>query len=258
MQRIVQYRLQSFRRVQTYLAENGPELSGSTSNSPVYQKQRTMLDEAVEHLEAQAVAQDSSRMDGRGSAATISRLRHVLREEHMRPIAETARALDITVPDIGKLYLPKERGKVEALITAANSMAEAAAPYTQLFVDHGQPADFVKQLTDAADALKQAVNARGRALDRGKGAVEAMETDMVRARQAVRLIQAVIWPVILKDSKLLGEWLSARRIGARQSRRKLQPVSSSTPAQGSTTPAAGTTPAASMAPEPAQVTTSAA
>src|SRR6185436_16856024 len=94
--------LQSFRRVQDFLDANATGLTNAT-----YTTQRRLLDEIVAKLTGHAVEQDASVNDGRGATQSLAALRTALQENHMRPIAEIARALLSNVESISILRMPK-------------------------------------------------------------------------------------------------------------------------------------------------------
>ena len=218
-------RFQMLRRVQGYLDTNGPSLTGGTSTtgstsptdsgntSAPYQRQRAMLDDVVEQLTARAVEQDSAAMVRQGVTARMAKLRATLRDQHMRPIAEIAQALLPDEPDISPLRLSGRKLDAQGLVNTARGMAEAAAAHSAVFVEHGRPAEFLQALTAAAEDLRKALDERGNIRSARIGSTKAVAAEVVRGRKAVRLLNAVIRPVILENPKLLGEWNSACRIG---------------------------------------------
>ena len=242
-------KLQMCRRVQGYLDTNGPSLTGTSpssstsptgsgSTSPPYQRQRAMLDDVVAQLTARAVEQESAALVRDGVTARMATLRTTLRDQHMRPIAEIAQALLAKEPDLAALRLPARKDP-EGLVNAAVAMAQAAAPHTAVFVAHGRPVEFLQALTAAADDLRQALDERGAIRSARKGSTKAVAAEGARGRTAVRLLDAVIRPMILTNPKLLGEWDSARRIG-RPHRGGAKAPATAAP---STTPAPATPPA---------------
>src|SRR6266571_4073195 len=82
----------------------------------------------------------------------------------MHPIAAIARANLAGTPQITKLKLGPKRLDDVLLVAAANGMAQAAALYTQVFLDHKLPPDFIAELQAASDAVQRAVATRNAAL----------------------------------------------------------------------------------------------
>src|SRR5205814_10561846 len=82
---------------------------------------------------------------------------------HMGNITKVARALRGAVHGIGVLSMPKGNIQSAALITAATVMARKAEIYAPVWIEHGLPTEFIKQLEDATLALKGSLDARGQA-----------------------------------------------------------------------------------------------
>jgi hypothetical protein len=199
--------LQSFRRVQGFLDANTTGLTTAT-----FHTQRTLLDDIVTKLTGHAIEQDASVIDHRGGTQNLAALRTALLENHMRPIAQIARALLSNVETISVLRMPVRFVSTEQLVTAAAAMKQAAAPFAEVFIEHGRPQDFIERLGAAAVAVRQVVDDRFRAQGRRVGATVGVVSELTRGRRAVQLIDAVIRPVVRNDPQLFAEWKNAKRV----------------------------------------------
>jgi hypothetical protein len=98
------------------------------------------------------------------------------------------------------------------LVNAALAMATAAKPLASQFTAAAFPANFVQQLTDAANALKAVIDTRRRKVaDRGN-ATSAVEQALREARAAWYMIAAAVSRLVPRDSSLYDEWLAVRRV----------------------------------------------
>ena len=202
--------LNTLTRVQRFLDDHGTAL-GSINQSGY----RAILDDVVTMLSAHAVTQTTSK---RMSAAIVAKervLRNALKLNHMRPIAAVAAAQLRQVPEFLALKMPPITSTSRALIAWAGAMNSAAATYTKTFVDAGLPQDFLVQLKSAADALNAAITSRGATAVAQRGASAGLDAEVTRGRQAVRVLDALVEPLIAGDVSLLSEWKSAKRFGGR-------------------------------------------
>jgi hypothetical protein len=201
------------RRIQTFLDANDAAL-GTINKSGM----RAELDAVVTALGQSSTTQAAGRVNAIGETANQRTLRLALRLNNMQPIASVARAKLRTVPNFQAMTLPKPDTRVVSLIAHANGMAEAAQPYSQVFIDAGLPQDFLAKLTAAADAVKASIDTRAAARGQRSGATGTLKDLVTRARLALKALNALVVPVLSADvshSGLLAEWKSVRRVHAK-------------------------------------------
>ena len=154
--------------------------------------------------------------------------------------------------------MPRGRPTAQRLATLANGMAQTATQYSDVFVRAGLPQDFVKQLTDAADAMLNALGTRNESRARRRGATTGIRTQLSRGRKIVAVLDTFVQSALVSDPVLLAHWNVVKRV------RKTTggPIAAAVPSSGQTpsqTPGEPSTPAsasptsapASQAPQPA-------
>jgi len=201
------------RRIQAFLDANDATL-GTINKSGM----RAELDAVVTALGQSSTSQAAGRVNAIGETANQRTLRLALRLNHMHPIASVARARLRSVPNFQAMTLPKPNTRVVSLIAHASGMAEAAQPYSQVFVDAGLPPDFLAKLTAAAGAVKASIDTRAAARGQRSGATGTLKDLVTRARLAIKALNAFVVPLLSGDvahSGLLAEWKSARRVHAK-------------------------------------------
>ena len=222
--------LQSFRRVEAWLVAH-PELLPSTTTvgagatsastpgsavpaaSAALATQLESLRGVVSRVTTYAAEQDAQQKLSTRDGTNALQLRDELRQHHMRPITQAAQALRKTVPGIGgALRMPKSHADSEALVSAANAMAQNAAIYQDVLIEHGMPADFIDQLNAAAAAVKQGVDQRGAARARRVGATKGVRTELQLGHSTVGLIGAALSRLLRGQPALLAEWENAKRV----------------------------------------------
>jgi hypothetical protein len=127
----------SLRRARGFLNEH-PDIAAPVNGSDT----RKTLDDAVTRLEAENVTQDEKRKQLNGETAQIHALREDLRLNHMRPIANVAKAKFASEPFFVALKLPGMQIDNEALVNATREMSGNAAAQSATFIAAGLPADF--------------------------------------------------------------------------------------------------------------------
>jgi len=236
--------------VQRFLDANGA-LLGSVNQSGY----RAILDDVVTTLSAHAVTQTTSK---RMSAAVVAKervLRNALKLNHMRPIAAVAAAQLRQVPEFLALKMPPLNSSSRALVAWAGAMTNAASAYTKTFVDAGLPADFLGQLQTASDALNGALTSRGATKAAQRGASAGLDAEASRGRQAVKVLDSLVEPLIAGDVALLSEWKSARRFGGRSAAVADTSIDAASTGSASV-PQPAALPASTAAPAPAPVAVS--
>lgn len=236
--------LSTLLRVQRFLDQFGPSLGNI--NASGYRK---ILDDTVAQLSAHATNQTASHHTVAAELAKERVLRNALRLNDMRPIASVAAAQLRQVPEFVALKMPPNNSTSRGLISWAEAMKAAAALHADVFVGAGLAADFLDKLQAASDALAKSLTDRGATGAAGRGATVGLNAEATRGRQAVRVLDSLVEPLIQGDLSLLAQWSAAKRFGGRVT----VPTSTSIDAAagGPTTPIAGSVGApVSTAPSP--------
>jgi hypothetical protein len=233
--------LNTLSRVQRFLDQNGPTLGDI--NASGYRK---ILDDVVGKLSAHAADQTTTKRAAAAEAAKERVLRNALKLNHMRPVATVANAQLRQVPDFVALKMPPRNATSRTLISWAAAMKTAAGEYSDAFIGAGLPADFLDQLQAAADALGNSLTNRTSNGAAQRGATIGLDAEATRGRQAVKVLDSLVEPLIQGNLALLGQWTAARRFGGKVS----APTSTSidAAARGPTTSVA--TASADSAPSP--------
>jgi hypothetical protein len=195
-------------------------------------KQR--LAEILATLAEHASHQVGSTLAARGATQAQRALRTVLLRTHMAPIVRIAKVDLPTTPELKPLRMPRGRPTIERLAAAASGMAEAAAPHAAVFIRAGLPADFLAQLTEAADALVGSLNARLQRRGETKGATEGLKAKLSEGRKIVHVLDAFVQSELQDEPALLASWGLVMRVQKTRGRRQVEgPVP--TPAPTGTT-----------------------
>ncbi len=247
--------LNTLTRVQRFLDLNGPTL-GNINDSGY----RAVLDDVVTTLSAHAITQTTSKRVGAAETAKERVLRNALKLNHMRPIATVAAAQLRQVPEFLALKMPPITSTSRALIAWAGAMGAAASTYSKTFVDAGLSESFLTDMQTAAATLNTAITSRGATQSTLRGASAGLDAEAQRGRQAVKVLDALVEPLIAGNISLLSQWKSAKRIGGRTtvvSDTSLDAASTGTvslPAPTPTPPTPPTTPTPPTAAEPSPAT----
>ena len=190
-----------------FLDENADVLAGVVDTGS-----RRKLKIVLAALSTHVVNQSSSALASQGSTMTQRSLRLALTREHMAPIARIARAELPTTPEIMPLRMPRGRQSGAKLVAAAGGMAKAAAPYANVFVNAGLPADFVAQLDSAATALLTALGTHETIRGRGVTATSGMKGLLSEGRKLVHVLDAYVQIALKDNPSLLAGWNSVKRV----------------------------------------------
>ncbi len=204
--------LNTLSRVQRFLDLNGSSLGDI--NASGYRK---ILDDVIDKLSAHAADQTTTKRAAAAEAAKERVLRNALKLNHMRPIATVAGAQLRQVPDFAALKMPPKNATSRTLITYAAAMKTAASEYAGAFVGAGLPADFIDELQAAADALSNSLTSRTSNGAAQRGATVGLDAEATRGRQAVKVLDSLVEPLIQGNLALLGQWTAAKRFGGRVS-----------------------------------------
>jgi hypothetical protein len=205
------YQIRKFamlRRVQQFMDDYAASLAGVNASAV-----RKELDQLVAEMGLNESIQAWSTLDAKGKTALQESLRRALVKHHMRPVATIAAAHLYDVPNFEALR-PRTKGvKVAILVQDAMAMAEAARPYQQLFVEYGRPDDFADALVAAAQAVRDAIDDRGKCIMNRAGARGGLKANASRAHVVLRMLDAQVQSALEDDSNALAGWRSVKRIG---------------------------------------------
>ena len=222
--------------VDAFFDANADKLA-SVITTGARQKLRDVRIDLNDHATAQAGNDFSAQVATRRQ----KELRRSLTRDHMRPIARIARADVPRTPATEPLRMPRGTVSTARFVSAAKGMAEAAAPFTAIFVDHGMPADFIARTTAAADALLASVTARKTHRGQRGGATLGLKDKLSEGRALVLVLDAFVQTALKDDPALLANWNIIKRVRL-VARRQLHTPEA--PATTPVTPAPGTSQAA--------------
>ena len=107
---------------------------------------RAKLKSTLAELATLRSEQEGNKLVAKSSTVDKGSLRTALMRDHMAPIARIAEAELAQTPEFSSLRMPRGRPTISRLVSAAEGMAKAAAPYSSIFTGNGLSADFVVQL----------------------------------------------------------------------------------------------------------------
>jgi hypothetical protein len=200
-------RLHSLQTVDAFLtkhAERLPTVAGSGA--------RRKLDEILAELSTYVSDQSASALATQGATQKLHALRRALICDHLAPISTMAGMLFGDTPEIAPFRLPRGSPPVQQLAAAAYGTAEAAAPHAQLFISAGGTADFIDELTRAADAMVEADNERSQWNGKRRGATKGLRTTLAAGRRIVDVLNSLVKRALKDDPALLEHWHAVRQV----------------------------------------------
>ena len=207
MQRQSQYRLDSLHRVQAFL-DTHVDVLGALNKTEA----RKQLDDAASAATVHENDRGSADRALAGAGEEVKRLAASLIADHMVPVAKFARANLRGVPNFKALTHAPANRRGPSLVGAANAMATAAAPYADRLAKAQFPAESIKQLSDAAGALKAALDTREAAKSKRIVATAGVRNQLQLGREAVAKLDPIVHKLIAKQPELKAGWRSARRM----------------------------------------------
>ena len=207
MQHLQQRTLDSLRRVQDFVDAHAAELGALKDSEGGRQ-----LEDAIAEVATHTDEQSSTDLAMSGQVSRQRALESDLRAKHMKPIATFARAKLRGVPDFAALTKSGAGLIPKALVRAARAMATAGAPQADAFTKAGFPSDTIAQLGAAATALESSMTDRANAQVRRVGATKGISQALVRGREAVAMLNAVVSKQFADDKTFLAAWRAAHRI----------------------------------------------
>lgn len=233
-----------FRRILAFFARY-PDLLGvntGTAGTPL-SAQRDALQTVVTNASNSATQQGVQKAQTTLLSKDEMRKRADLLQFQMGHITQVARALRGSVPGIGVLKKPDAHVSNATLVKSANEMAQNAAPFQDVLVQHGLPQDFIAQLIAAGTAVAQSVDARGSARALMRNATTDITSEVSRGRRIVTIMNAAMKRALVSDPARLDEWKQAKHVPAKG----IIPAPTTAPASG-TSAAAGAVASPTTAP----------
>jgi hypothetical protein len=181
-------------RIQHRFSEGtlAPELIGSLSNG-------------VEVMYEQLAVQNSAKGTQRSSRNARIAAREALRGRLER-IGQTARAMSLD-----QFFLPRAVS-LRALLSTAESWIQQAGPFEQQFVRHGLPAQFIVELRQAIQNLKDARNEETRSRTARHAAAENYRKTLEGALADLDRFEALVRNQLQDDPAVMAEWEIARKV----------------------------------------------
>jgi hypothetical protein len=200
--------LQAFRRVQAWLVAHPDIAAASDANAQSVQNFNTL----VAQFTSAAGDKDGHDRGAHGAAQDTQRARTELIVHQMRHVAVVAEA---TIPDVVKMTVALRRPVKqdnESLLAEADAMATAAKTYEPALIARGLEPAFVQQLRDAAETLRQAIDARGASIAARHKAGETLSELVKSGARIVETLSVVLQRKYRNDSATLAEWKQLRRV----------------------------------------------
>jgi len=205
-----QRKADSLRRVQDFLGANADAVGALKDSEGSKQ-----LNEAVDALVNHGGNQAATDLALAGQISRRRALQAELRASHMQPLATFARAKLRGAPDFAALVKSGKGLGPAQLVRAARAMATAAAPHLDALTRAGFPADTITQLAAAAAALENAITERANAKVRRVGSTKGIREELLKGREAVAMLHAVVSKQFVGDKTFLAAWRAAHRVTAK-------------------------------------------
>ena len=157
--------LESLHNARAFLDANAEALP-TVASSGMRQKLERTIDELTTHADAQG----HHDLVAQGTTQQARNRRTSLLRDHMALIAGVAKVELKGTPEIEPLRMQKTRIRTPDLFRAATAMADAAEPFSSVFIGAGLPQDFIAQLLAAADAMMASVREREQSIGKRTGA----------------------------------------------------------------------------------------
>ncbi|MEX2177779.1 MAG: hypothetical protein WD801_03655 [Gemmatimonadaceae bacterium] len=199
--------IEMYQRAQDFLGSIAPPQSAA------YARHKESLDAVV----AKLVEFSSERAGGqRQSRAEVMRnrtLRRELREKHMAPLAQVARALLGDVEGVERtLRVPSANLSTTKLLAEAEGMRKEAAALEQQFIENGRPADFLAAFDAVVSQLRRTQLGKAQGVGRSVGARTAITKVLLQARKTLAIIDVIIRESYRENADLLAKWKLAKRV----------------------------------------------
>lgn len=243
--------IESFQRVQGFLVTH------PLPPPRDYGEPGALLDAAVNRLLEHGRDQVSGQRLKRASRESEQTLARRLRRLHLKPITLIAQAQLSGSPGVDEaLRMPPYKLPTTKLITVARAFRGAVAPYEEIFIRSGRPADFLAQLDAAIEAVQEAFDEKASRVGLQVAGSAGLTAELAWGRRVVKMLDAIVLTTFDGQLDVLAEWRSARRVrraysaGGRAHRPAASVVSTS---EMGASAAAVATPEVTVSAEPAAV-----
>ena len=224
--------LVSLHAVETFLDDNAAALVGVINTGA-----RQKLTGAIVDLSTYASDQTGGALISQSSTQGKQSLRLALMRDHMAPIARIAQAELPLTPQVAPLRMPRGRPTIPKLVSAAEGMAKAAAPYAGVFVDNGRSIDFIGQLNAAAGTLLASVSDHANIQGKRKTATKGLKAKLTAGRKIVHILDTYVKSTLKDDPILLAGWNTVKRVQRTGTRTAATPTAAPAPAPSTAAPA---------------------
>lgn len=209
MERSSQRAVQLFRRTRDFLSRTAPKAAYGEIATPVEE-----LGTTADRLVAAAIELDTRARAARSGTQLIKQRSRALRMEFMRPVTRIAKlTFSNDAALLTALSLPRNVRQPEALVAAANAMANTAEAHKATFVAAGLPDDFVAQLRKAANEILQIIDQRAQDMARKSAAAASVQGEVVRGKGFMGLLDSLVTLRFEGDPSAAAEWRSLMRQG---------------------------------------------
>ena len=197
----------AMQNVNTFLVENAAQIGDAINDQT-----KQMLADSLTQLFATATAQDSHTRSAAGALNRQRVKRLQLVRDHLRPIAGIAAFALPATPELVAFRIPRRRPTLQQLAALADGMAQAAAPYADVFIAAGRKREFIARLEACADDMRSASAERAMHRQRVKEATTDLYTQLSRSRKVVLMIDAFLQSALADRPGLLDAWNMAKRV----------------------------------------------
>ena len=203
-------------KIETFLRDQ--RLSGLP---PLYKATLTELGACVNRMRVLYTEQFSTRtvlgVDGR----RVRELRHVIRRQYMIPLARAGRPLLRFAPGVERaLTVPHARASNPEVVAAAEHMVKAFRPHRKLFVSGRFSPTVLTELRSQARELHRLTTTAGDSQRRRAAATGGLRTELTRAGEMVRVLEALLFGRVESDTLFAGLWRDATKMPKRLGRPK--------------------------------------
>lgn len=201
--------LAAYRRGRWYLKKHEQVIGSETVAAAIAE-----LDGAIAAMVADGAEKVRATERAKSSTAAKQELRVRLRDV-IGPVAAIGEGGKVNAPEseLAKFRWPSASLSDVALIAAARAMALSAADFKEVFLQYGQPEDFIEQIQAAAMALENRIIRRdGEQLNRRRARL-GIGLSAAEARVPLRYISRVVVQKLRHRPDMVAAWRTAIRIG---------------------------------------------
>lgn len=224
MQTNITQGLQVLRRTSAFLEK---EIDIPAKMGPI-SKLVAAFNASVDRLASLAAEQHESNRGFQDVSRTARELARAIVREYVRPVTSSGKFLfPVESPVRSTLKLPNGGElRYEALIAAVEGIAGRLEEHKTKFVEVGFGDDFVEKLRGAVAELRKALEEKAAYFGRRSAATSGLLLEFGRAREMVRMLDAMVAPR-LEGTERLAQWKTLSRFA--RVKREEEPGESSTP-----------------------------